>query len=204
MKQEFFDQLDGGWGDLIADTYKKSNETLVEYPLSDPLSGYYYYNDGTENKIIDTIIIKKSSSVEIEIIENPNNFLGKEYALFLKNVSIYNVIYKLRGGHFNKDSETTYVKLKPLEGDDDTRKISFLISITDLKKPGPGKQHIAYYLCMSNDPDFDIKDKRDKSKSGYKPARFNFVPTKWCEKPKFGKTLLGKFKKLGLDVDKDK
>lgn len=25
MKQNFFDELDGGWGDIIADTYKDAN-----------------------------------------------------------------------------------------------------------------------------------------------------------------------------------
>ena len=33
MKQNFFDQLDGGWGDLIADTYKKTNEPLLVFPI---------------------------------------------------------------------------------------------------------------------------------------------------------------------------
>ena len=31
MKQEFFDQLDGGWGDLIADTYKEANKPCFLY-----------------------------------------------------------------------------------------------------------------------------------------------------------------------------
>ena len=39
MKQNFFDQLDGGWGDLIADTYKDANEYYklmigYKYPMS--------------------------------------------------------------------------------------------------------------------------------------------------------------------------
>ena len=29
MKQNFFDHLDGGWGDVIADTYKEANSVLL-------------------------------------------------------------------------------------------------------------------------------------------------------------------------------
>ena len=29
MKQNFFDHLDGGWGDVIANTYKEANEYLI-------------------------------------------------------------------------------------------------------------------------------------------------------------------------------
>lgn len=31
MKQNFFDQLDGGWGDLITDTYKEANSLIPKY-----------------------------------------------------------------------------------------------------------------------------------------------------------------------------
>ena len=31
MKQNFFDHLDGGWGDIIADTYKDANKTFFLY-----------------------------------------------------------------------------------------------------------------------------------------------------------------------------
>ena len=31
MKQNFLDKLDGGWGDVIADTYKKYNSIVTSY-----------------------------------------------------------------------------------------------------------------------------------------------------------------------------
>ena len=31
MKQNFFDELDGGWGDLIADTYASSETEIIKY-----------------------------------------------------------------------------------------------------------------------------------------------------------------------------
>ena len=33
MKQNFFDQLDGGWGDIIADTYANSESEIIKYTI---------------------------------------------------------------------------------------------------------------------------------------------------------------------------
>ena len=35
MKQNFFDQLDGRWGDLLADTYKEANKFKIKYVKKD-------------------------------------------------------------------------------------------------------------------------------------------------------------------------
>lgn len=35
MKQNFFDQLDGRWGDLLADTYEEANKFKIKYVVED-------------------------------------------------------------------------------------------------------------------------------------------------------------------------
>lgn len=196
MKTNFLNNLDGGWEDVIETTYRETAEILLEYPLMD----VFYYNVDNETKVIDAIIIKNSPHVEIKVLKSPHNFIGETYSVYLKNVPISNVTYRLRGIKYNKDDELTYSPLLPLEGDDSNKKISYLISITKLKKPGPYNQKNLYFLSMSNDPDFDEKEVLDRSKNGYKPARFNSVSQKWNEKPKFGITLLEEFENIGLDV----
>lgn len=61
MKQKFLDQLDGGWGDLIADTYKKANPSFVAEVGKDSY-GYGYdviekrkYN--LDDSIVGSVII---------------------------------------------------------------------------------------------------------------------------------------------------
>ena len=53
MKQNFFDQLDGGWGDLIADTYKEYNKQSLLFNLT--FKGFFSYDiysvdESQENK----------------------------------------------------------------------------------------------------------------------------------------------------------
>ena len=42
MKQNFFDHLDGGWGDLIADTYKEYNKQSLLFNLT--FKGFFAYD----------------------------------------------------------------------------------------------------------------------------------------------------------------
>ena len=46
MKQNFFDQLDGGWGDLIADTYSKNN--IVLFDITNSTINVNLYNNEEE------------------------------------------------------------------------------------------------------------------------------------------------------------
>ena len=47
MKQNFFDHLDGGWGDLIADTYKEANDYTIVFEFTNllKLMEPTYYED---------------------------------------------------------------------------------------------------------------------------------------------------------------
>ena len=68
MKQNFFDQLDGGWGDVIADTYKKENAFKPPYKKST-------YNNETSIELAE-IYVKKP-----ELVENKELYFenGLEY-----------------------------------------------------------------------------------------------------------------------------
>ena len=85
MKQEFFDQLDGGWGDLIADTYKEHTGGIfsIESKECMPFKLYYskkfrqmeYYTNDVYSIKIDTkpdipniIIFNRYKQYEILII----------------------------------------------------------------------------------------------------------------------------------------
>ena len=48
MKQKFFDQLDGGWSEIIADTYKDAETTTLDYDIDE--YGRKYIDFGQHKK----------------------------------------------------------------------------------------------------------------------------------------------------------
>ena len=55
-KQNFFDQLDGGWGDLIADTYKEAETTTLDYDIDEGGKKYIGFGQN-KKKLKDYVII---------------------------------------------------------------------------------------------------------------------------------------------------
>ena len=68
MKQNFFDQLDGGWGDLIADTYKKANEYLISMQATSD-EGIPLVLDYLDNGLL-TYVTLQVKSIDIKMIHN--------------------------------------------------------------------------------------------------------------------------------------
>ena len=91
MKQNFFDHLDGGWGDIIADTYKEHNRD------------YFYYIKDKNIKIdIDKDTRKTNFSDPEEYLEmysdevNPNiKIIISVYTNYIYNRVYTNYIYNL-------------------------------------------------------------------------------------------------------------
>ena len=89
MKQNFFDQLDGGWRDLIADTYKEANNYTIVFEFTNLLKlmepTYYEELDVSfyENSLFKTTDIKVKT---LKIINIYNVFDIKDandsYVLF--------------------------------------------------------------------------------------------------------------------------
>ena len=81
MKQNFFDEIDGDWEDVISDVYEKSNSTVLNYDIYDGekiISEYAYYDE--ENKLSGSIIIPDGVTAILE-------------SAFTENYEITNVIF---------------------------------------------------------------------------------------------------------------
>ena len=79
-KQNFFDQLDGGWGDLIADTYKKANEYLISIQATSD-EGIPLVLDYLDNGLL-TYVTLQVNSIDIKMIHDEGKYNnGKEMKL---------------------------------------------------------------------------------------------------------------------------
>ena len=56
MKQNFFDHLDDGWGDLIADTYKDAETTTLDYDIDEYGNKYISFGQH-KKKLKDSVIV---------------------------------------------------------------------------------------------------------------------------------------------------
>ena len=76
MKQNFFDHLDGGWGDLIADTYKEANDYTIVFEFTNllKLMEPTYYEDLAVSFY--TNLFTRTTDIEVKL---------------LKIINIYNV-----------------------------------------------------------------------------------------------------------------
>ena len=80
MKQNFFDQLDGGWGDLIADTYKKANEYLISIQATSD-EGVSLELDYLDSDHLSNVTLQVNS-IDIKMIHDENKYNnGKEMEL---------------------------------------------------------------------------------------------------------------------------
>ena len=80
MKQNFFDQLDGGWGDLIADTYKKANEYLISIQATSD-EGVSLVLDYLDSDHLSNVTLQVNS-IDIKMIHDENKYNnGKEMEL---------------------------------------------------------------------------------------------------------------------------
>ena len=99
-KTNFFDHLDGGWGDVIADTYRESNEFLIsiqakgDYKI--PILLEYLKSDFTVYENIN------ATSIDIKMIHNDSSsFNGEEMKLTYKingpKTGSYKIAFKVWG-----------------------------------------------------------------------------------------------------------
>ena len=73
MKQNFFDQLDGGWGDLIADTYKKANEYLISIQATSD-EGIPLVLDYLDNGLRSPCVTLQVNSIDIKMIHDEGKY----------------------------------------------------------------------------------------------------------------------------------
>ena len=88
MKQNFFDQLDGGWGDIIADTYKKANEYLISIQATSD-EGIPLGLDYLDNGLL-TYVTLQVNSIDIKMIHDEgkyNNGKAMELSNFRKTIN---------------------------------------------------------------------------------------------------------------------
>lgn len=130
MKQNFFDHLDGGWGDLISDTYRDENEINTIFKYGDEIEYNIYKQD--YNALLNLPITfsseeydgKSSHSANIELpYELIDNKIckGKFLDTITINVTIYTesnrditgvtlYIQYLREKYGNSCPETIYIE----------------------------------------------------------------------------------------------
>ena len=116
MKQNFFDQLDGGWGDLIADTYKKANDNMLLFRFNgeihklmkpsfykeDDLSFYHYLSFGTSDIEVNTLNIMdvhkifdiKDTVETYKIFDKSKQFTTTFSNILINNEQTYSEFFK--------------------------------------------------------------------------------------------------------------
>ena len=157
MKQNFFDELDGGWGDLIADTYKEANtKPVLDFPINVSYNPHPVTYNG--KKVINVIIYES---------ENMRNWV--ERTRVLSTVIIYNVYFcniPLKSIRYILEDGTEITpKLLPDDKRDEVSKgkVSFRVKISQYIKD----QEVTYLLSMSNSMVFDNHDLYKTCADGY-------------------------------------
>ena len=153
MKQEFLDQLDRGWGDVIADTYKDDNyENLLEFTL-DKYNNFYgkipridiFLSEQYAGSQIVKFIIKDNENIDVDI----KNIADAVHIMF-NNVYFKDVIFVLENGYnFTFKDVTDEIKQK-------LSKILFSFNVSGLYK-----YKSCYFedfeIFMSETPEFNIR-----------------------------------------------
>ena len=86
MKQNFFDQLDGGWGDLIADTYRESNECKIQCTF---LYDYTFLWKPT--------VVNKDGKMILMFISNVNKYTSEDANILnVKTIKFKNKDYNIK------------------------------------------------------------------------------------------------------------
>ena len=157
MKQNFFDELDGGWGDLIADTYKEANaKPVLDFPINVSYNPHPVTYNG--KKVINVIIYES---------ENMKNWV--ERTRVLSTVIIYNVYFcniPLKSIRYILEDGTEITpKLLPDDKRDEVSKgkVSFRVKINQYIKD----QEVTYLLSMSNSKVFYNHDLYKTCADGY-------------------------------------
>ena len=157
MKQNFFDELDGGWGDLIADTYKEANtKPVLDFPINVSYNPHPVTYNG--KKVINVIIYES---------ENMRNWV--ERTRVLSTVIIYNVYFcniPLKSIRYILEDGTEITpKLLPDDKRDEVSKgkVSFRVKISQYIKD----QEVLYLLSMSNSKMFNNQDLYKTCADGY-------------------------------------
>ena len=198
MKQEFFDQLDGGWGDLIADTYKKTNETLLEFPIDDYQFIDSFFVASYKDKTIERLIIKTAPEIRISI-EESDHIYGRNYAIYFNNVPLKCIKYKLIEDDYSSEKKTYYEGITPLNGDNENSQISFSVDIVVPSESNSAEtKKNKYYIYMCTDSIFTETDSDNLYRSNYFLPKSSFIENAWEEEPIFGDTVMNMLKDRGL------
>lgn len=86
MKQNFFDHLDGGWSDLIADTYRESNEYKIQFTF---LNDYTFLWKPT--------VVNKDGKMILMFNSNVNTYTSEDADILnVKTIKFKNKEYNIK------------------------------------------------------------------------------------------------------------
>lgn len=86
MKQNFFDHLDGGWSDLIADTYREANECKIQFTF---LNDYTFLWKPT--------VVNKDGKMILMFNSNVNKYTSEDANILnVKTIKFKNKDYNIK------------------------------------------------------------------------------------------------------------
>ena len=199
MKQNFFDHLDGGWGDLIADTYKKTNEPLLVFPIDDHQLIDSFFGATYKDKTIERLIIKTAPEIRISIEESEHINGLTIYAIYFNNVPLKCIKYKLIEDDHSPEQKPYYEGITPLNGDNENSQISFSVDIVVPSESNSAEtKKNKYYIYMCTDSIFTKIDSDNLYRSNYFLPKSSFIENAWEEEPIFGDTVMNMLRDRGL------
>ena len=159
--KNFLDQLDGGWEDLIADTYKDVNyENLVEFPLTRRDSKYFnvfinkHLSKQCDGKRILDIIIPDIETIKLEVKKVDISYSELYYVNF-HFVPLKDVVFRLEDG----------LEMNPSTPEAIEKDVSFGLIISQNKRSGD----IDYQISMSEYNVFSRFDVENATKHTFVP-----------------------------------
>ena len=195
MKQNFFDQLDGGWGDLIADTYREANaKPALDFPINVSYNPHPVTYNG--KKVIN-VIIHESESMK--------NWVEKVEKINLSTVIIYNVYFckiPLKSIRYILEDGTEITpKLLPDDKRDEVSKgkVSFRVKINQYIKD----QEVTYLLSMSNSMVFDNHDLYKTKADGYILNNLNSTYKEELKPIGLHLDIINSLKEKGFDINNE-
>ena len=161
MKQNFFDQLDNNWNDVLSNTYENANyENLVEFPLTRRDSKFFnifinkHLSKQCDGKRILDIIIPDIETIKLEVKKVDISYSELYYVNF-HFVPLKDVVFRLEDG----------LEIKPSTPEAIEKDVSFGLIISQNKRSGD----IDYQISMSEYNVFSRFDVENATKHTFVP-----------------------------------
>lgn len=198
--KNFLDQLDGGWEDIIANTYKESTlEKILEFPLMKRQSKFFnvfvpsILSPQYEGKRILDIIITENENINftVEKSETPFYYL---YNINYNNVPLKEVIFVLEDG----------IELKPSTPEVADKEVSFNVMIIDPKDHKKQDNiyigELSYKISMCEEPVYDLFVVQNATKYTLVPKNLIDLTSDYNQQPNFGILIKKELKEKGLNI----